>query len=261
MDVAGLKTLSKEITLKADPAAQLRLLEVQELDARIDQLRHQRAHLPELKEVEELEAARSEVLNRVRDAQIVVDDLTVEQRKAESDVEAVRTRRTRDRDRIDQGLIANPKDLQRMTHELESLERRINSLEDTELQIMEQLEEAQATLSRLDEELAAIDRRLGDVTDERDSRFRTIDEELHAAAADRGPAVSGMPEDLLALYDKLRMAKGGVGAAHLRKRECGGCRLTLDHAELAAIKAAPEDQVIRCDECQRILVRTEESGL
>jgi predicted nucleic acid-binding Zn-ribbon protein len=32
-------------------------------------------------------------------------------------------------------------------------------------------------------------------------------------------------------------------------------------AELAVIRAAAEDEVIRCEECQRILVRTEDSGL
>jgi predicted nucleic acid-binding Zn-ribbon protein len=80
-------------------------------------------------------------------------------------------------------------------------------------------------------------------------------------AADRAPVASGLPEDLVALYDRLRAQKGGVGAAALRARECGGCRLSLDNAELAVIKSAASDEVIRCEECQRILVRTAESGL
>ena len=79
--------------------------------------------------------------------------------------------------------------------------------------------------------------------------------------AARAPAVAGMPEDLLSLYDRLRELKGGVGAAALRARECGGCRLSLDPAELTRIRGASMDEVIRCEECQRILVRTSESGL
>ncbi len=78
---------------------------------------------------------------------------------------------------------------------------------------------------------------------------------------DRAPVVEAVPADLLALYDKLRAAKGGVGAAALRARQCGGCRLTIDNAELAVIRAKPDDEVVRCEECQRILVRTDESGL
>lgn len=191
----------------------------------------------------------------------MVDDLTEEQEKVDADVEAVKARRQRDRDRMDQGLISNPKDLERMSHELESLERRITDLEDQELEVMERLEEAQATLISLTERIAAADTRLADLTASRDEKAADIDRQLTDLAAERGPAVEALPDDLLALYDKLRAGKGGVGAALLQARECGGCRLTLDNAEMAVIKAAPPEQVIRCEECQRILVRTAESGL
>lgn len=191
----------------------------------------------------------------------MVDDLTEEQEKVDADVEAVKARRQRDRDRMDQGLISNPKDLERMTHELESLERRITDLEDQELEVMERLEEAQATLTSLTERIAAADTRLADLAASRDEKTADIDRQLSDLAAERGPAVAALPDDLLALYDKLRASKGGVGAALLQSRECGGCRLTLDNAEMAVIKAAPPEQVIRCEECQRILVRTAESGL
>ena len=70
-----------------------------------------------------------------------------------------------------------------------------------------------------------------------------------------------LPDDLLSLYDRLRESKGGVGAALLRAKSCGGCMLDIDNAELATIRAAADDDVIRCEECSRILVRTSESGI
>jgi hypothetical protein len=247
--------------VKADPFAQLKLLEVQQLDARADQLRHQLRHLPEHAEIKQLTQLRADLDDRARDAAIAVEELTAEQAKVDADVEQVKTRRTRDRDRMDQGLISNPKDLQRMQHELESLERRITSLEDQELEVMERLEEAQRSLDSLTAQVAEADERLASLTVARDERSAAIDAELAEVAAARGPAVADLPEDLLALYDRLRELKGGVGAAELRARQCGGCRLGLDAAELSVIRAAPSDQVIRCEECQRILVRTDESGL
>ena len=108
--------------MKADPTHQVTLLEVAELDSRALQLRHQRAHLPELGEIAALTAERTALTDQVRDARIVVDDLTVEQAKADREVEQVRTRRERDRNRMDTGQITNPKDLERMQHELVSLE-------------------------------------------------------------------------------------------------------------------------------------------
>ncbi|QWF24793.1 hypothetical protein KM427_16715 [Nocardioides sp. LMS-CY] len=247
--------------MKADPAAQLKLLELQELDARGDQLRHQRAKLPELAEIAELSAKRTDVDNLARDARISVDDLTAEQRKIDTDVEAVKARRARDRDRMDQGLVTNPKDLERMQHELESLERRISSLEDDELEIMERVEEAQRELDELQLLVAETDERLGVLGAARDEKFADIDAQAERVRADRAPATEGIPADLIALYDRLREQKGGIGAAALRARECGGCRLTLDSAELTRIKGLPDDEVVRCEECQRILVRTPESGL
>jgi uncharacterized protein len=191
----------------------------------------------------------------------VVDDLIVEQKKIDSDVEQVKARRTRDRDRMDRGLVNNPKDLERMQHELVSLERRITSLEDEELEVMERVEEAQQALDSLLQQLRAADERLVALGDARDRQVVEIDEELTKVQADREPAAADIPAELLALYDRLRQSKGGVGAAALRARQCGGCRLSLDNAELAVIRKAPSDEVIRCEECQRILVRTAESGL
>ena len=176
-------------------------------------------------------------------------------------MEQVRARRTRDRDRMDQGLVTNPKDLQRMQHELESLERRIATLEDQELEVMERLEEAQKSHDELRGQVADADARLTALTAARDEKTAALDADLAEVQAARAPAVDGMPEDLLSLYDRLREQKGGVGAAALRARECGGCRLSLDPAELTRIRAAATDEVIRCEECQRILVRTPESGL
>jgi len=162
---------------------------------------------------------------------------------------------------MDRGLVNNPKDLERMQHELVSLERRITSLEDEELEVMERLEEAQQALDSLLEQLRAADERLVSLGEARDRQVLEIEEELTKVKADRDPAAADIPAELLALYDRLRENKGGVGAAALRARQCGGCRLSLDNAELAVIRKAPSDEVIRCEECQRILIRTDESGL
>ncbi len=234
---------------------------VQEFDSRISQLRHQRAHLPQLAELAELATARQPLADAARDARIVVDDLEVVQRKAEADVEQVRARRARDSERIDAGLITNPKDLARMQTEMASLERRIGTLEDEELEVMEQLETAQAALAEVTGQIAELDARTAELETVVVQRREEIDAQLVEVEAERAPAASTLPAPLVTLYDRLREQKGGLGASELRLRQCGGCRLTLDTAELARIKALPVDEVVRCEECSRILVRTDESGL
>jgi predicted nucleic acid-binding Zn-ribbon protein len=247
--------------VKADPSAQVRLLDLQDLDSRADQLRHQRRSLPETARLAELAEARTATENLARDARIEVDDLAVEQAKVDADVEQVKTRRERDQQRIDQGLISNPKDIQRMQQEMVSLERRITSLEDDEIEVMERAEEAQRTLDSLVAQLTDTDAEIAELTAARDARLAEIDQALGELDSQRGPVVGELPADLLALYDRLRENKGGVGAALLRARRCAGCNLDLDHAEVATIRASADDEVIRCDDCSRILVRTSESGL
>jgi predicted nucleic acid-binding Zn-ribbon protein len=199
--------------------------------------------------------------NAVRDLRIEVDDLTAEQKRADADVEQVKTRRVRDQGMIDAGQVKEPKALERMLGELESLHRRITSLEDTELEVMERLETAQAAFDQRSAELLSMEGEEADLRAAFEQRAGDLQTQLSAVQAERATASAGMPEELLALYEKLRAQKDGVGAAALRRRECEGCRLTLNASDLGIIAKQPSDEVIRCEECNRILVRTGESGL
>lgn len=238
----------------------MKLLDVCELDSRALQLRHRRAHLPQAAVVAELQASKKTTDDAVRDARVIRDDLERVQKKADADVEAVKTRRKRDQERMDSGAISSAKDLERMQHELATLDRRISVLEDEELEVMEQLEGAQANVTRLEAELAEIAEKLSVAVDSVDVETSKIDTELAGVAEERTPALEGVPEDLLALYERLS-SKMGVGAAELRARRCGGCNLQLDPAEISRIRGLAADEVVRCEECSRILVRTAESGL
>ncbi len=176
----------RSTTLKADPAAQLKLLDLQELDARADLLRYQRGTLPEHDDLAALTMTRRDLGDQARDARITVDDLTAEQAKVDADVEQVKTRRDRDRARIDQGLVGNPRDLERMQHEMESLERRITTLEDEELEVMARLDDAQRNLDELTAQLADADTRNTKLEQARDGRYAEIDAELAELASPAG---------------------------------------------------------------------------
>ncbi len=197
----------------------------------------------------------------MRDLRIEVDDLTAEQKRADADVEQVKTRRERDQGMIDAGQVKDPKALERMLGELTSLRRRITSLEDTELEVMERLETAQTSLDQRTAELSAMEGEEAQLRAAFEQKAGDLQTQLGAVQDERTTTASGLPQDLLALYEKLRAQKDGVGAAALRRRECEGCRLTLNASDLGIIARAPADDVIRCEECNRILVRIGESGL
>lgn len=247
--------------MKADPAAQLSLLALQELDTHIQQVRHKRAHLPAKARVTELSELSNKVRKELIAAETIVGDLERERLRADADVDVVRERSRKDQELLDSGAISDPKQLQSLQSELESLAKRRSALEDVELEIMERIDGAEAAVRQLTEQSLVVQSDLDQATVE----FAEADDALAAEEAelvkDRAQRAETLPTDLLALYEKVRGDHGGVGAAPLRRGRCEGCHLELAPTDIAEIAAAPVDEVVRCEECRRILVRTAESGL
>ena len=108
--------------------------------------------------------------------------------------------------------------------------------------------------------LAAAERTLTDVGARRDTALLDIGAAETGRTRTRAEVVAAIPDDLLAVYER-RVAQGKVGAALLRERRCGACRLELDRTFIGQLRSAAPDDVVACEECDAILVRTPESGV
>lgn len=246
--------------LNADPADQIRLLEVQALDSRIAQLDHKRKNLPEHAELERLGADLAQLRDLLVAAQTEESDTAREQTKAEQDVDQVRQRAVRDQQRMDSGALG-AKDLENVQRELASLAKRQSDLEDVVLDVMERREAAQSRAAELAERVTSVEAKAAEAEARKSTALEAIDAEGFTAAKEREQLAAGVPDDLIKLYDKLRAQQGGVGAARLYQKRCEGCRLELNITELNEVRAAPPTQVVRCENCRRILIRTSDSGL
>ncbi|HEU5268393.1 MAG TPA: C4-type zinc ribbon domain-containing protein [Jatrophihabitans sp.] len=246
--------------VKADPFVQLRLLDLQQVDTALNQLAHRRRNLPELATIADCDSRAAALRSELVEAQTSQADLAAEQRRLESDVETVRLRAEKDQQRMTASGVP-AKEIAGLQHEVSSLARRQGVLEDELLELMERQEGADARVRELTAELDSVvaDRSAAEAA--RDQAFAELAEAEAERTAQRAGLSAGLPADLLALYDKVRQAGGGVGAAMLRQRRCEGCRLDLAGSELSAVRTAKPDDVLRCDNCGRILIRTAESGL
>lgn len=247
--------------MKASPEAQLRLLELADIDAELTRIEHRRRGLPEHAELARLEVKDDELRDSIAALTAQNSDLRREQAKAEADVEQVRARIDRDRQRLDTGIVNSPRELENLQSEVQSLNRRQSDLEDVVIDVMERLETAQSALTSATSEREQLATDLVSVTSARDTALAELGEQSVKASDRRVEVAASIPADLLDLYDKLRVQHGGVGATALRLRRCQGCNLTMNTVDLNAIRAAPADEVLRCEECRRILVRTADSGL
>jgi len=247
--------------VNAAPDVQLRLLDLQALDSALDRLAHRRRSLPEHAELERLDARLASLRDDIVRIETEASDLAREERRIEADVEVVRNRMTKDRQRLDTGAVSSPRELENLQHELTSLGRRQSDLEDQELEVMERRETVEARQAELVSERDGLTGERDAAVQRRDTAYADIDAEAEKTRAERDGLSAGLPADLLGLYEKLRASSGGVGAAPLARGRCEGCHLSLSPVDLSRIKSAPEDEVLRCEECRRILVRTAESGL
>ena len=252
---------SRERALNADAVTQLRLLELQDKDTRLGQLDHKARTLPDAVRLADAEARLARLRDEVVAAETIAADLSGEQEKAEADVEQVRERARRDQQLLDSGSIGDPKQLQSLQSELVSLARRQSDLEDVELEIMERVEGALAAVRQLTDQRDEVAAEREALAADVQAQLGVIAAERDMVAEERGSIAATIPADLLGLYDKIRADHGGVGAAALHRGRCEGCRLELPPTEIEALRSAPVDEVVRCEDCRRILVRTPESGL
>ena len=237
----------------ADPAAQRLLLDLAELDQAADAAAHRRASLPELKVIAEGATRIDDLSGRLVLAQAEVGDLDRAGRKLDDEIDAVRARSARDQDRLISGAVP-AKELENLQSEVESLARRQATLEDEALELMERRETADAAMARAQAELDAAMTEVDRASTSRDEQFADIDAELADLSGRRTALTAGIPQDLLALYERIR-GSGKVAAGALTGDRCGACRMGLDRQSLEEIRTAAPDSVQRCPECGAILVR------
>jgi uncharacterized protein len=255
-----LTRIEPNLTVNADPATQLRLLDLQAADTALAQLAHRRSTLPELVALVDAAQRTNALATEAAELDIRLADIEADQRRLEAEVDTVRARTQRDEQRLTGGGLP-AKELESLQHEIATLARRQTSLEDDVLEVMEQRENLESQLQSVKERRADLDAEQGRLEQARDAACTAIDEQTQRHAADREAIAAELPADLVQLYDRIRAANGGVGAALLRQRRCEGCRIELAGNELATVRHSALDAVVRCDNCRRILVRTADSGL
>lgn len=246
--------------MQADPSVQRQVLRLADLDSDMARVTHAAKTLPQHAAIESLMKQRQELADAHTAASTGADDLEVAARRAEADLVPVRSRLERNQERIDGGTVTDQKVLRGLIEETEHLSGRISDLEDAQLEAMERAEEAVAERDRLALEKQGLEERLHEEVDARNAAVAELQAEAKAVRAQRDPIAKELPEPLLKLYEKLRAATG-LGAARLVRGRCSGCQLELTVTDRDTFRKAPADEVLRCTECDRILVRTEESGL
>lgn len=241
---------------KAAPAEQLKLLELQGLDARLKGLTNRRRTLENDPRIKDLEAALSVANGELGAAKVAVHDAEAALKRAEADVEQVSSRIERDEARLNSGTGLS-KDLVALQKDIASLNKRRSDLEDVELEVMERLDglrERQAAQQQIVDDIQGS---FGTIRAELGAALAEVETEAAGLRAQRAEFAAGLDAGMLAVYEKT-LAKRGVGAARLFHGTSEASGMKLSPGDLAEIKASAADDIVFCPDSGAILVRSDE---
>ncbi len=231
------------------------LLIVQQHDIVLDQLRHRRETLPERDVLVRSAAVIREVQAPIAETTGRRDVVSREVHRLEDEAVSVAAKAADVNLAMYSGKTTSSKELQAMQADLEQLQRHQRTIEDRELELMEQQESVEAELGLL---VAQVEAAEADIADARAAIARLeaeIDAEIVAEVSARGGAAVGISDDLLTLYETCRGRARGIGVALLVGHTCQGCRLTIPASEVERVRhAGPDSPVSYCDNCGAILV-------
>jgi predicted nucleic acid-binding Zn-ribbon protein len=231
------------------------LLAVQDLDTRLEQLRHQHASLPERQQVASATARVDQIEAALGEVQREREVIAKAQQQMEAEVARLEAKKAHASAQLYGGSVVAHKELEALEHEIATLSGLQNELED---RILEQMELAEPLDERITQMTPEGDSARAELIVAKDAlavALAAIEGEIAEVETQRATAAVHVPAPLLKTYDALRGRLGGVGAARLDGARCTGCHLEIPAGELTEVRRAPEDEVVYCPECGRILVR------
>jgi len=178
-----------------------------------------------------------------------LEELRHQQHATESEIDDLTAKITPEEERLYSGRITNVKELSNLQHEVDGLKGHRSQLEDKALEIMEQVERAEASVVKTGEELKKLE---GDWQNQQHQLSADV-ERVKAVIADlrnkRQASSDRMDPQVVALYQQLRKQKA-TAVARVEQGICGGCRISLSTANLQQVRSG---SLVQCTNCGRIL--------
>ena len=240
--------------MKATPEDQNLLIELQLIDSQITQAKVKLAGLPEIEQITAIHTRLENTAVELAVVETELADVAIELRRSEVDVEQVEDRMKKDESRLNSG-VGTPKELEQLQHELVTLAKRKADLEDGELEILMKHDGVKARVDELLNDQVGLKKLELELNVRLENAKAEIDKSLAELGAARAELAPKIDAAFVELYDKVRVSAHGVGAALLIGNKCDGCHLSINAIELERIKGLEADEIIRCEECRRILVR------
>ena len=222
------------------------LYQLQELDLEIDS--QEQALSQTMSQLGESPAVLR-VQDQLQSEQQRLEELRRKQHSAEWEIEDISTKLTPAEETLFSGRVKNPKELANLQHEVEMLKAKRNQMEEKALEIMEQVELCETSLTKISSELEKVkaewQRQQQELTDSVE-RLKAVLSDLRGKRQLLSAEIS---PPVVELYQGLRKERG-TAVARVEQGICRGCRISLPTTEL---QQARSGNLVKCSSCGRIL--------
>jgi len=240
--------------MKATPEDQHLLIELQLIDSQITQAKVKLVNLPEREQIAAIHQRLENTAVELGVVETELADVSIDLRRSEVEVEQVEDRMKKDEQLLASGSVA-PKEMEKLQHEIQTLTKRRGELEEGQLEIMIKVDAIQARVDELVSDQSGLKQLELELNIRLENASAEIDSAISKLSLDRSQLLPKIDSALVDLYEKVRTSGAGIGAALLVGNKCDGCHLSINVIELERIKGLADDEIIRCEECRRILVR------
>jgi uncharacterized protein len=233
-----------------DPARPL--LDIQELDTAIDRLMVRMRALEAGEDAATALAEANEAERMMGELRLRLDELSRDQMRFEHEIDSMSQKAAAEERRLFDGSVANARELDSITHEVDNLKKRRSDREDELLALMEVREELEAQERAAAERSEALRERVAEVGDVAAAELERLRNDLRERSEARAALAEKVDPEYLELYEELRPQKKGVAAVALIDGVCQGCHEQLSSVYVDRLKRVEGPK--RCEHCRRILV-------
>ncbi len=225
-----------------------RIAKIQKLDTAILELRRRIDHLDPGKAVSEVrdeaQAQFEEANGKLKALRGELTDLELEQKKIEAKIKS-------ENDRLYSGGVYNAKDAESIDREVKNLKARLGDIDVRILALWEELPPAEEAAKTVEATLAEKQALVDEYMKKYEQVKVEIEQKLAQLEGIRPKAVEAADPAVVAKYERMRKAHGGVGLAKVDEGECEVCRARVPKPLKDAILSGVDLET--CEGCGRYL--------
>jgi len=185
------------------------------------------------------------------DAQTQAHTTQVSVKSLEDSIQILSEKMAEASDRLYSGLVTNPKELQDLQKEIDSLKRRRGTLEEEQLEALIQNESAETRLNIADMEVKRIEAEVAKLRSDLVEERQALKMRIERLDTEREATEISVPLADREVYERLRRAKNGRAVAKLEDGVCTACGVAPSNARIRDARQGSD--LVRCSNCERIL--------